>query len=70
MVFKRYIRKGHTEATPWVSGMDMTNVSVSQADKDNGSPKTGDMVARNPKNFEDKWLIAAKYFEDNLELMY
>lgn len=68
MEFKEYKRKGLTEATPWTPEVDMTRVSVSQSDKENGSPKTGDMIARNPKNHEDMWLIAAKYFEDNLEL--
>jgi hypothetical protein len=25
------------------------------------------MIARNPKNHADQWLVAKKYFEDNLE---
>jgi hypothetical protein len=25
------------------------------------------MIARNPKNHTDKWLVAAKYFADNFE---
>ena len=45
----------------------MTRVSVSAADKENGSPKPGDMIARNPKNHADQWLVAAKYFAENLE---
>jgi len=69
MEFKEYKRKGLTEATYWTPEVDMTRVSVSQTDRENGSPKTGDMIARNPKNHEDMWLIAAKYFEDNLELV-
>ena len=39
-----------------------TGVSVSPVDRDAGSPKTGDMIARNPINHDDKWLIAADYF--------
>lgn len=42
-------------------------VSVSEEDLKNGSPKIGDMVARNPKNHNDQWLVAKKYFEDNFE---
>ena len=42
-------------------------VSISQADKEAGSPKIGDMIARNPKNHEDQWLISKQYFEDNFE---
>jgi hypothetical protein len=25
------------------------------------------MIARNPKNHADQWLVAAKYFADNFE---
>jgi hypothetical protein len=67
-MYKQYKRKGLSEMTPWIEGFDMTNVSVSEADKLNGSPKQGDMIARNPKNHEDRWLVAEKYFNDNLEL--
>jgi hypothetical protein len=42
-------------------------ISISEADKNNGSPKPGDMVARNPKNHNDQWLVAKQYFEDNFE---
>lgn len=44
-------------------------VSISDVDKENGSPKIGDMVARNPKNHLDQWLVAKQYFEDNFELI-
>lgn len=64
--YKKYVRKGHTEAVEWTKGMDMSNVSISAADKEVGSPKTGDMIARNPLNHNDKWLIAKKYFQENL----
>lgn len=42
-------------------------VSISDADKANGSPKIGDMIARNPKNHNDQWLVAQQYFSDNFE---
>ena len=42
-------------------------VSISQVDKENGSPKEGDMIARNPENYEDLWLVAKDYFEQNFE---
>lgn len=51
---------------PYVPGEDLTGVSISDADKSNGSPKVGDMIARNPKNHEDKWLVSEKYFSENL----
>jgi len=28
---------------------------------------SGKMIARNPKNHNDQWLVAKAYFEDNLE---
>lgn len=51
---------------------DFTNfsilyTSISNADKENGSPKVGDMIARNPKNYLDQWLVAEQYFKDNFE---
>ncbi len=42
-------------------------VSISEVDKQNGSPKIGDMIARDPKNNNDKWLVAEQYFKDNFE---
>ena len=35
--------------------------------KINGSPKIGDMIARNPKDYNDQWLVAQQYFNDNFE---
>lgn len=43
------------------------DISVSEADRKNGSPKKGDMIARNPNNHDDKWLVANDYFEENFE---
>lgn len=62
-----YRRKGLSEMRPYVEGEDMTGISVSEPDKLAGSPKLGDMIARNPKNHADQWLVAAKYFAENLE---
>lgn len=42
-------------------------VSISDEDLKAGSPKIGDMVARNPKNHLDQWLVAEEYFKDNFE---
>ena len=43
-------------------------VSIIDVDKQNGSPKLGDMIARNPKNHLDQWLVAEQYFNDNFEV--
>ena len=42
-------------------------VSISDADLSKGSPKLGDMIARNPKSHNDQWLVAEQYFKDNFE---
>ena len=65
--WKRYRRTGLSEMRPYVEGEDVAHVSVSEPDRRNGSPKVGDMIARNPKNHADQWLVAEKYFRDNLE---
>ena len=67
--YKQYRRKSVSEMAQWFEGMDMdmAGVSISEADKQAGSPKLGDMIARNPKNHDDKWLVAKEYFEENLE---
>ena len=66
--YKQYRRKSISEMRPYIVGELLSDkVSISQADMQNGSPKAGDMIARNPKNHDDQWLVAKEYFEDNLE---
>jgi hypothetical protein len=56
------------ELRPYESGEELSSrVSISAADQEAGSPKIGDMIARNPKNHDDQWLVAADYFADNFE---
>lgn len=43
------------------------SVSISDADRKAGSPKIGDMIARNPKNPYDQWLVAKEYFRENFK---
>jgi hypothetical protein len=65
--FTRYRRKQIAELRPYKPGEDMTDVSVSVEDIKAGSPKVGDMIARNPKNHADQWLVAGAYFAENFE---
>ena len=65
--FKRYRRSQIAELRPYVQGEPVVGVSISKADAEAGSPKVGDMIARNPKNHNDQWLVAAQYFSDNFE---
>jgi hypothetical protein len=65
--FKQYRRKQIAELRPFVAGENVDMVSISAEDLKAGSPKPGDMIARNPKNHADQWLVAAAYFADNFE---
>jgi hypothetical protein len=67
MEYKQYRKKQIAELADWEPGFDMTGVSISDADKASGSPKIGDKIARNTKSHNDKWLVAADYFNDNFE---
>ena len=65
--FVQYRRKQIAELRPYIYGESVTHVSISAPDKGAGSPREGDMIARNPKNHADQWLVAAQYFADNFE---
>jgi len=63
--WKWYRRRTITEMRPWKEDYDMTRVSVSTADREAGSPKEGDMIARNSSINGDEWLVSAEYFVTN-----
>mgnify|MGYP001612441778 CR=1 FL=1 len=65
--FTQYRRKQIAELRPYQPGEDLEGVSISAVDRNAGSPKAGDMIARNPKNHADRWLVAAQYFAENFE---
>jgi len=68
--FKQYRRTSISEMRPYVEGEKLeSSISISEADLKAGSPKLGDMIARNPKDHEDQWLVSKKYFEENLEAL-
>ena len=66
-MFKQYRRSQIAELRPYVEGEDIAGISLTDVDRQNGSPKVGDMIARNPKDHADQWVITAKYFADNFE---
>ena len=70
-VGKKYKRKSISEMRPWTEDdyKNLDVISISAADMKNGGPKLGDMIARNPENHNDQWLVAKQYFEENLEEM-
>ena len=55
---KNYTKKQVQLMFPWGIITDMDGVSISDADKANGSPKNGDMIAVSPSNKDDRWLVA------------
>jgi len=67
----QYFRKKELQPMmPWEPNMPMELVSISEADKSNGSPKEGDMIACNPNDKTDFWLVAKEYMEENYEFVY
>lgn len=42
-------------------------VSISEADLNNGSPKIGDWIAKNPEDHFDQWLVSEEYKKNNFE---
>ena len=70
MKFKKYVRTNVAEMYPYnPNDLLSADVSISIPDKANGSPKLGDMIAHDPENHEDKWLINEKYFKENFAPM-
>ena len=74
MKFKKYRRTNIAEMHEYnpnvmYSKEFMGKVSISKVDLDNGSPKKGDMIARNPENHEDVWLVAKDYCKNNFALI-
>ena len=67
MVYTQYRRKQIAELRPYEPGEDTTGISIATVDLVAGSPRSGDMIARNPRNHADQWLVAAQYFSDNFE---
>lgn len=63
--WRYYKRKGSSQMRPYVPGESLEGISVSPEDQ---PPEEGDMVARNPDNHADQWLVAKAYFEKHLEL--
>ena len=66
--FKQYRRSQIAELREYEPGEVLSKrVSISAPDREAGSPKAGDMIARNPANHDDQWLVAADYFAKNFE---
>ena len=67
--FHQYRRKEIAELRPYIQNENVNGISISEVDVKAGSPKMGDMIARNPKQHDDQWLVSAGYFADNFEAL-
>jgi len=56
------------EIRPYVPGEDMTGITVQPTDADAGSPKDGDVIARDSIDYTKMWVITAEVFRNNYEL--
>lgn len=63
--FRRYRRVGNVvEMRPYILGEDLTGISVSPEDDPQNDMG---MIARNSKDYNNKWYVARKYFDENFE---
>ena len=66
--FKRYRPLHFTESRPYVPGETLPDgVEIADRDRDSGSPKAGDMIARSSANRAYLWLATQKEFESVFE---
>ncbi len=64
-----YRKKQLQQLEPFKEDMPIDLVSISESDKKNGSPKTGDMIAFNQNDATDIWLVSEKFFKENYEFV-
>lgn len=63
-MFQQYRKKQKpAELRPYVPGESLVGISVTEG----VTPAEGDMVARDPQNHADQWLVVKDYFERNFE---
>lgn len=65
--WSNYRKKGVQQMRPYIPGEDMRGISISEPDKQTGSPKNGDMIARDSVDKYDQWLVSADFFARNYE---
>ena len=66
--WRLYQKRQLTEMIPYTKGFDLTGVYISDFDKQNGSPKPGDFIARGTDH-SYMWLVAAQYHKDNYQVI-
>jgi len=63
--WKRMRKNSVTEIRPYIPEEDLTGIDVSDIAKQEGSPKEGDFIARDPTKPQDQWLLTAEYVAAN-----
>lgn len=64
ITIQNYRKVGVQPMRPYIQGESLEGISINKED----TPEIGGMIAHNPKNPEDKWYVAKKFFEENYEL--
>jgi hypothetical protein len=67
MEIRYYRKKSIQPMYPWTPEVNMDGVSISDADKELGCPRPGDMIAFNAFNVDDRWLIEGSFFQRSYE---
>ena len=62
--WKKYRKSTVTEMIPWSADVSMDAITVGVEDRAD-HPRLGDMVARDPANPSDMWLVVKEFFEAN-----
>jgi len=62
--YKEFQKTGITEMRPYRLGESMDGITVS---KDDYPAKDQGMIARDPKNHENRWYVNREFFEKNYE---
>jgi hypothetical protein len=65
--FTQYRKKQLAEMRPYVAGESLVGISIADVDQEAGSPQVGDMIARNPLDHRDQWLVTEAFFAANYE---
>ena len=65
VMFSRYRRRTIAELRPYLPGEDLSRVSVGDNCTAAGGPVNGDMIARDPFNHDDQWIVLASYFAEH-----
>lgn len=64
-MFRQYRRNTIAELRPYFPGEDLAPISVGANCISAGGPVEGDMVARDPSNHDDQWIVLASYFAEH-----